>query len=186
MTRHPDLLKRSRSGLLVIDVQEKFEPVIPDMDRISAQIVKMIQAFQLFQQPVWITEQYPAGLGNTLAPILELMEEGYQRMEKQSFSVCSIPDFVRNLRTAKIIDMVLCGIETHVCVWQSAMDLKHEGFHVTVVRDAVSSRHEPDRDTAFQRMRDEGIHVTTTEACLFELLENAEDPLFKPVQKLIK
>ena len=149
-------------------------------------IVHLIQAFQLFKQPVWITEQNPAGLGNTLPPILELMGEGYQRLEKQSFSVCGIPDFVRNLRTAKMTYLVLCGIETHVCVWQSAMDLKHEGFHVTVIRDAVSSRHELARDTAFQRMRDEGIHVTTTEALLFELLENAEDSLFKPIQKLIK
>ena len=186
MGSHPDLLKRTRSGLLVIDVQEKFAPVIPDIDRVILQIVKLIRAFQLFEQPIWMTEQYPAGLGSIMAPILEPMGEGVERIEKMSFSVCGVPDFVRKMRAAKKTDLILCGIETHVCVWQSAMDLMHEGFHVAVVKDAVSSRHALDRDTAFERMRDAGIHLTTTEILLFELLENAEDPLFKPIQALIK
>jgi nicotinamidase-related amidase len=186
MSRHPDLLKRTRSGLLVIDVQEKFAPVIPDIDGITLQIVKLIRAFQLFEQPIWITEQYPAGLGSTMAPILELMQKGFKRIEKLSFSVCGVPDFIRTLRTAKKTDLILCGIEAHVCVWQSALDLMHEGFHVTVVKDAVSSRHALDRDTAFERMRIADIHLTTTETLLFELLENADDPLFKPIQSLIK
>ncbi|MBN1782501.1 hydrolase [bacterium] len=185
MSRHPDLLHVQRCGLIVIDIQEKFVPVISDAEEIIRNTIRLIEAFRLFERPVLLTEQYPKGLGATVKPVLEKTGE-YEPLQKTSFSCLGISGFAQKLRSGKVHQAVVCGIETHVCVWQTVMDLLCEGFHVTVVRNAVSSRHAIDRDTAIERMIRAGIHVSTLETVLFEMLETAEHPSFRPVQALIK
>jgi len=186
MARHANLLKRSRCGLLVVDMQEKFIPVISGMDKVIANTVLLIKAFHELERPVLVTEQYPEGLGKTCEPVREALGTETESLTKLSFSCCEIEGFGQRLRTQNIHQVLLCGVESHVCIWQTAMDLLWDGFHVSVVKNAVSSRNETDRDTAFKRMTYAGIHLTTTEMALFELLERSDDPAFKSIQAYIK
>ena len=185
MSRHPLLLDRGRSGLLVVDIQEKILAVMADPERVVENTIKLIQGCTILEVPVFVTEQYPDGLGQTVAPVKEAVGEVEMR-GKLSFSCCGIEGLSRSLRSQKVEQVVVCGIESHVCVWQTAMDLIHEDFLVYVVRDAVSSRKEVDCETALDRMAFHGIGVTTTEMVLFELLEKAGTEAFKQVAKLIK
>ena len=185
MSRHPVLLDRKRAGLLVVDIQEKILAVMSDPERVVENSVKLIKGFQILACPVFVTEQYPKGMGKTVDPIKELLE-GIAIPDKLTFSCCGIEDLTRAFRSKKVDQLVLCGIESHVCVWQTAMDLIHEGFLVVVVRDAVCSRKEVDYETAIRRMASEGIREATTEMVLFELLERAGTDEFKKVAKLIR
>lgn len=185
MSRHPMLLEKKRTGLLVIDIQEKILAVMDQPERVVENTVKLIKGFKILQLPIFVTEQYPQGLGETVAPIKEVLGE-VEIKEKLSFSCCGIEGFTRSLRSQKIDQVVLCGIENHVCIWQTAMDLVHEDFVVAVVRDGVSSRNTIDCEAALNRMIYQGINVTTTEMVFFELLREAGTDEFKEVAELIK
>lgn len=185
MFRHPVLLDRKRCGLLIVDIQEKLLPVMAAPDRVVENSVKLIEGFQILDAPVFVTEQYPKGIGPTAAPVKQVLGKTQIR-EKTTFSCCGIPDLVQTMRRKKIDQVVVCGIESHVCVWQTTMDLLHAGVSAYVVRDAVSSRNPEDMDTAIKRMQSSGAHVTTTEMVLFELLERAGTEEFKKIMKRIK
>lgn len=185
MKRNPELLDRNRATLLVVDIQEKILSVMTNPEEVVAESVKLIKGFQLLDCPIFITEQYPKGLGPTVKEVKDAIgETGIP--EKMTFSCCGAPDLLTQIRQAKRDQIILCGIETHVCVWQTAMDLLINRFSVTVVRDAVSSRKESDYKTALTRMRMKGISVSSTEMVLFELLQSAEAEAFKDISKLIK
>lgn len=185
MSRHPVLLDRKRAGLLVVDIQEKMLAVMAEPERVVENSVKLIKGFKILACPIFVTEQYPDGIGKTVDPIAKVLED-IEIPDKLSFSCCGIEGLTHSFRSKKIDQVVLCGIESHVCVWQTAMDLLHEEFSVVVARDAISSRKEIDCETTLRRMTAQGIHVATTEMVLFELLEKAGTDEFKKLSKLIK
>lgn len=180
--RSRDLLARDDSRVLLVDVQEKFVPTIPDVERLIANCRKVLRGAQILGVPISATEQYPRGLGTTVAPLAELVGP---RIEKLRFSSAECLDWV----TADKEDrskVVVVGIETHVCIQQTALDLLAAGFNVYVPADAVASRRPFDRDIALQRLRDAGATITTTESVLFEWCETAAAAEFKQISELVK
>jgi nicotinamidase-related amidase len=183
--RHARILNRERAALLVVDVQERLWPVMRERQRLVDRIVIMIKACDLLKIPVFITEQYPKGLGVTISPIKETLR-GKEPLVKMTFSCCGLTQLPKALEEKGIERVVVVGIESHVCVLQTALDLLARGFQVHIPRDAISSRYEEDERTALQRMAREGVVITTVEMVLFELLRTAEAPEFKQVSQLIK
>ncbi|HEY7891698.1 MAG TPA: isochorismatase family protein [Solirubrobacteraceae bacterium] len=172
------LLQRERAGLLVIDVQEAFRSYA-SFTRVAAATAKLLAAARILGVPRLISEQYPQGLGHTVP---EVGLESEPRIEKTVFSAARADGF----DLAQRDQVIVCGIETHVCVSQTVHDLLSSGVEVHVPADAVGSRHQADSDHALERLQRAGATVTTVESVLFELLERAGTPEFKAVQGLIK
>lgn len=185
MNRHPELLDRNKAALIVIDIQERVLNVMPDREGLLKAVRTLISGCKQLQVPVFCTEQYPKGLGPTEAGIAALLDQD-AAIEKIRFSACCEPELMRGLQEKGIQQTVLVGIESHVCVLQTAFDLKNLGYQVHVVRDGVASRKASDRDTALRRMMASGIIVTNVESALFEMTEVAGSPEFKEISKLVK
>jgi nicotinamidase-related amidase len=171
------LLNRSRATLVVVDVQEGFRPYA-SFAGVAEACAKLVQAARILDVPRVVSEQYPKGLGHT-APEVGL--EGERPIEKSVFSAARAEGFDLDGRDQALV----CGIETHVCVSQTVLDLLERGVEVQIPADAVGSRHEIDYARGLERLERAGAVVTTVEAALFELLERAGTPEFKAVQKLI-
>jgi len=171
------LLRRSRSALVVVDVQEGFR-AYDVFAPVAAACAKLVAAARILELPALVSEQYPKGLGPT-APEVGLRDE--PRIEKTEFSAVRAEGF--DLGSAE--QVIVCGIEAHVCVSQTVHDLLDRGLDVHVPADAVGSRHRIDYERGLERMERAGAVVGTVEASLFELLERAGTPEFKAVQKLI-
>src|SRR3954454_2351672 len=170
-------------ALLVVDVQDKLLRAIPDRDALIANTLRLVKAAQILHMPVWATEQYPQGLGPTVAPIAELVP---QRPAKTTFHCCAVPQLLEQLYGRRIRHVTLAGIEAHVCVAQTALELLGLGFHVQIPADAVGSRHKMDWEFALRRLEHAGAVISTTEAVLFEWVETADHPEFKAFSQLIK
>jgi nicotinamidase-related amidase len=171
------LLERSRAGLIVVDVQEAFRSY-DSFAGVAESCAKLLQGARLLGLPRVVSEQYPKGLGRT-APEVGLEDE--HPIEKTVFSAARAQGF--DLGGAE--QAIVCGIETHVCVSQTVHDLLAQGIEVHVPADAVGSRHPLDYERGLERLERAGAVVSTVEAALFELLERADAPEFKAVQKLI-
>lgn len=185
MFRHPTMLSRVKTGLLIIDMQEKFAPAIPGFDKLVANIGMLVQTFQMFKMPIIVTEQYPKGLGNTVTSIrkhFKLLEV----IEKNEFACTRVPSFWSSIRTLDISTLLVTGVETHVCVSQTVLELIQHGLSTHVAVDAVSSRFELDHDLALRKMEKAGAIMGSTEMYMFELLEKAGTESFKVVSSLIK
>ena len=183
--RHPHILQRKQTALLVIDVQEKINAVMLDREFLLNNIVKLIRGCGVLGVPVFFTEQYPKGLGPTEQPVLEALGDR-KPLQKMTFSCCGATEFLPLLKKKSIKQVMLTGIEAHVCVQQTALDLLAHGFQVHVIRDAVSSRRTTDAEAALARLQSAGAIVNTSEAALFELLERAGTPQFKEISRLVK
>lgn len=183
--RHPDLLRKDDTLLVIVDIQTKLLKVIFEKERLVSNCRKLIQAAKLLGIPLVMTEQYPKGMGSTDPQILETLEN-IGAIEKVSFSCCGIDDFNQKIASFGKKQIVVIGIEAHVCVLQTVHDLLHQRFFVYVPYDAVSSRREDDYKNALDRMRQAGAVIGSVESCVFELLEKAGTPIFKEVSKLIK
>lgn len=183
MIPHPETLARARAMLLVIDVQERINGVMADQGHVS-RLETLVDAFRALDLPVIATEQYPKGLGPTLPSLLERLPS--PPLEKATFSCMREPEVAAALEAARARQVVVAGIETHVCVTQTALDLLHAGFQVQVPHDAVNSRRGRDREWALRRMAAAGAVITSTESALFELLERCGTGDFKTVSKLVK
>ena len=171
------LLNRDRTALVVVDVQEGFRPYA-SFAGVAEACAKLVRAARILDVPRVVSEQYPKGLGHT-APEVGL--EGEMPLEKSVFSAARAEGFDLAGRDQALV----CGIETHVCVSQTVLDLLERGVEVQVPADAVGSRHGIDYERGLERLERAGAVVTTVEAALFELLERAGTPEFKAVQKLI-
>ncbi len=171
------LLKRDEAVLVVVDVQEGFRSYA-SFDAVASACSKLVRAGRILDVPRIVSEQYPKGLGHT-APEVGLEDE--PRIEKTVFSAARADGFDLGGRTQAIV----CGIETHVCVSQTALDLLGRGIEVHIPADAVGSRHALDYERGLERLERAGATVSTVESVLFELLERAGTPEFKEVQKLI-
>lgn len=176
---------RARSGLLVVDFQERLVPAIHHGAAVVAEAARLIAAARALEVPVLATEQYPRGLGRTVPELAEALD-GVCPREKTVFSACGAEGLVAELEERSIEDVVLCGIETHVCVCQTALDLLDQGRRVFVAADAVSSRTAANREIGLDRMRCAGAIVVSTEMVIFEWLERAGTEEFKQVLSLVK
>ena len=183
LTRSPELMNRDDSALLVVDVQAKLLPFIARHERLVWNIRRLIDGAQVLGVPVAATEQYPQGLGGT-AP--ELAQRLAAIPSKLAFSCGECGEIFSAWRDKGIWKVLVCGIETHVCVGQTVHDLLGEGFRVYVAADAVAARGQLDHDIALRRMDSSGATLTTTEAALFEWCEVAGTPEFKQISQLVK
>jgi nicotinamidase-related amidase len=171
------------TALLVIDVQDKLMVKIPRADMLVRNIAFLIDAARLVGVPVQATEQYPRGLGSTVAELARRLPE---RPDKVAFSCCAVPGLAEGFRQAGRPKVVLAGIESHVCVQQTALDLLAQDFRVYLPVDAVTSRYAVDHDYALRRLEKAGAILTTSETCVFEWLGGANHPAFKDVSRLIQ
>jgi nicotinamidase-related amidase len=180
---HPSLMSAADTGLLVIDVQEKLVPKIHAADSVIRNTAFLIDAARALAMPVQATEQYPKGLGATIPELAERLPD---RPDKTAFSSCAVKSIVENFRRAARPKIVLAGIETHVCVLHTALDLLADGFQVYIPVDAVGSRFVIDHEMALRRLERLGAVLTTTETCFFEWIGGAGHPQFKTISKLVQ
>jgi nicotinamidase-related amidase len=178
-------IEPSKSALLVIDFQERIYPAIHEHEKLSQNVPILIEGMKLLNVPVFVTEQYVKGLGPTVPGIAQCLE-GIERIEKSAFSCCDEPRFNLALASSGCDYVIVCGIESHVCVLQTVIDLKQHGYHPVVVTDCVSSRKVSDKQIALERMKQEGVILTTYEAILFELLRYSGGEVFKSISRLVK
>lgn len=183
ISRSPELMSRSDSALLVVDVQEKLVPAIHASRRVVWNVRRLIDGAKLLGLPVVASEQYPQGLGPTVAELASRLED---RPAKLSFSCRELPELFAGLRQRNIEKLLVCGIETHVCIQQTVLDLLADGWRVYVAADAVGSRYELDHRTALRRLECSGAVLTTTEAALFEWCQVAGTPEFKQISRLVR
>jgi nicotinamidase-related amidase len=176
-------LTGKHGALLVVDVQDKLLELIPERDRVVANTVGLVQGARALGLPVWATEQYPRGLGPSTAAIAELVPE---RSAKTTFHCCAVPQLLEQLYGRNIRHVTVAGIEAHVCVSQTALELLDLGFRVQVPADAVASRRKIDWEFALRRLEHAGAVVSTMESVLFEWTERSDRPEFKAISELIK
>jgi nicotinamidase-related amidase len=184
--QHENTLDARRTALAVIDVQESFRPHIPDFAEVAARCALVAHAARLLGVPVVVTEQYPKGLGRTAAEIRAVLPEDFEPVEKTAFSSCGASAFVARLEEAGARQILLCGIEAHVCVNQTAHDLLARGHQVHVLADCVSSRAARNRQAGLDKMMRSGALPSSAELALFELMRDARHEQFKAIQKLVK
>ena len=181
--RSPEMMSSNDTALIVVDVQEKLMPLVPGGSRIVWNIGRLLDAAEILGVGCFGTEQYPKGLGATVDPLRSRLAEMH---EKLAFSAAACRSLVEQLEGREIIRVLLVGIETHVCVQQTALDLLAAGFRVYVAADAVGSRFAHDYEFASRRMETSGVVLTTTEAAMFEWCEVAGTPEFKKVSGLVR
>ncbi len=180
---HLERLTAREGGLLVVDVQEKLVDRMKYGPLMIANTARLIRAARALAVPVWATEQYPKGLGPTVPELAELVPE---RPSKTAFSCCDVPELVEQLHGRGIRHVTLAGIETHVCIAQTALELMKMGFLVQVPADAVASRGTVDWEFALRRLERAGAVISTTEAVLFEWVGCSDHPGFKAISALVK
>ena len=185
MTKPSLRIAREKAGLVVVDIQERLLPAMFEKERMAQNAARLARGAAVLNVPVVATEQYRKGLGATV-PEVALAIAGFAPMEKLDFSACGAPGFAAALRGKGVSDVILCGIEAHVCVTQTCLDLLDDGFRVFVVTDAVSSRTVENYRAGLDRMRDAGAAVLSTEMALFELLGRAGTDEFKRILTLVK
>lgn len=173
------LLNSNHACLVVMDVQEKLIPFIHDSSRLIANCRWLMQVAQQMNIPILISEQYPKGLGLTVKELRDLVIHKKYFMEKLHFSCAEDNKCLAKIRALKRNQIVLIGIETHICILQTALGLKEKGYDVFVVADAVSNRDPFDAELAFERMRALGIHIISKEMALFEWMHQAGTEIFK-------
>ena len=178
------LLDRNRAQLGVIDVQERLMPAIHEGTRVVENAIRLITAARRLSIPVWASEQYPKGLGHSVPEIAEVVADN-ELFTKTAFSCARDADLSAHVESLRRRQIVLCGVESHVCVLQSALGYREQGYDVFVVIDAVSSRAPSSMDAAAARLRETGVELVTVEMVLFEWIADATDPAFRDLRGLI-
>jgi nicotinamidase-related amidase len=179
-------LSREHAALVVIDMQEAFRPVIPDFGEVATRIAKAVQGLRLLEVPVIVTEQYPRGLKHTAEEILPHLSAEPKVIEKICFSSCGVDEFQSELISRNIRQAIVCGIEAHICVTQTVLDLLARGTEVHLLVDCITSRKRESKEVALARLTQAGAVQSNLEMALFEMMRTADSPQFKAVQSLIK
>lgn len=184
----PALCRQDDSQVVVIDVQERLSAAMPPESRrtVLRNIGSLLQAAKLLEVPVVVTEQYPKGLGPTESTVRMDLSPRAQLFHKTAFSCCRAEGFNEELADAQRRQVIVTGMEAHVCVLQTALELLAQGYEVHVVEDAVCSRDPRNHANAMQRLRQAGVIVTNTESVLFEWMRDAQHPHFKIISGLLK
>lgn len=170
---------------LVIDIQERLLPHISGHEMLLKNVRILVEGLNALEVPIMVTEQYRKGLGETVPVIQEALGH-FEPTEKMSFSCCDDPQFILRLNNMAKKNVIVCGIESHVCVLQTAIDLLESGFLPVVVEDCISSRKPLDKEIAVRRMSREGAIITSYESILFELARISGTDTFKAISKLVK
>jgi len=179
-------LSRESAALAIIDMQEAFRLVIPDFGDVASRIAKAVEGAGLLEVPVIVTEQYPKGLKHTAKEILARLPDELTAIEKSCFSSCGAEDFLAQLKSRNIKQVLVCGIEAHICVLQTSLDLLASGFEVYLLVDCITSRAPENKLAALARLEQAGTVPCTLEMALFEMMRTADSPQFKAIQNLIK
>lgn len=178
-------IDRNQCAGLIIDIQERLFPHMDQKDEVLRKCLILMEGLKILDIPIYITEQYPRGLGPTLDAVSDTLDV-LPAIEKTAFSCCDEPEFLKSLEKSDRNTLIICGIEAHVCVMQTAIDLLESGNKVVVVEDCVSSRNPDDKRVAVQRMRSEGAVIATCESILFELTRKSGTEEFKAISRLVK
>lgn len=178
-------IKKDFSIGLIIDFQERLYPHIYQNELIASNTAKLIEGLKIIGVPILVTTQYVKGLGDTIS-IIKSSLQSYDPIEKVSFSCCGNNHFLQRLNQLGKKFVIIAGIETHVCVLQTGLDLLEHQYQPVIVEDCVSSRRENDKYVAIRRLEKEGAIITTYESILFELLETSGTEIFKSISKIVK
>ncbi|MEG0291595.1 MAG: hydrolase [Anaerovoracaceae bacterium] len=179
------VVDREDTIAIMIDMQEKLLPVMQNAKKIEETAIKLTKGLKLLEIPILVTQQYTKGIGETKAEIAEVLGE-FTPIEKDTFSAMKTDEFVAELEVYDQTTAVVFGIEAHICLVQTVMDLLKNGYDVFVVADACSSRSQMDYETSLRRMAQAGAFITTYESVLYELMETSNDPEFKKISKIVK
>ncbi|WXG39321.1 MAG: hydrolase [Candidatus Freyarchaeum deiterrae] len=179
------LLTSENASLLIIDVQEKLFAVMQDQEKFAGNILKLIDFAKIVKLPIILTEQYPKGLGRTIKQIKDKIPEVVP-IEKTAFNCFGAEGFKELLQKNKITTLIIAGIESHVCVNQTALDAMDKSIKACVISDAISSRTKENWQVGLERMRDNGAIISSTEMLIYELLRDAKNKEFKEAQPLLK
>jgi nicotinamidase-related amidase len=181
-------LRRDQAVLLIIDVQEKLMPVIADADHVTRNIVRLVEGMAILGVPVLATEQYVRGLGSTVEPVRSALAtaKAPDPIEKMCFSAHGCADFLTALEASGRRHVIVAGVETHVCVYQTVSDLLAAGYQVTLAADALSSRTAANKEIAIRRMTSDGGHLSSTEMIMFELTVASGTDEFRAIARLVK
>ncbi len=169
----------------LVDVQDKLYPHVTNKDEIEKNLITLVKGLKVHNIPFIVNEQYKKGIGETIPSLKELVED-YPHFEKTTFSCCKNEPTMEAIKNAGKKYVIVAGIETHVCVLQTCIDLLEAGFTPVLVTDCVTSRKQKDTDMAIQRLIQAGVVPTTYESLLFELTVNAKNPVFKEISSLVK
>lgn len=179
------MLELKQCGLLIVDMQGKLARLMHNSDAVIANIVKLIQASRVLSLPVIALEQYPRGLGETV-PELRTLLAPEEILPKTHFGACGAPEFITALADSGRQQWLVCGIESHVCVYQTVSGMLARGLAVEVVSDAVASREATNIPLALAKMQRRGAELTSVEMCLFELMQDCKSDAFKAMLPLLK
>lgn len=182
------MLSSNSTTLIMIDVQDKLTNMLPEVNaqNVSKKALSIIKSADILNIKTIITEQYPKGLGATIEPIREYLGKKYTPFEKTSFSIVKDEKIFNEIKSSNNKQIVLFGIEAHICVFQSALELKEMGYDVYVVSDISYSRDDIEKELALKTLRHNGIQTVSLEMVLFMWLEGAKHPNFKEIQAFIK
>ena len=178
-----DKLSPTVNALLIIDVQEKIIRPIFNKDLIIKNVKKLLNAYQILEENIFLSEQNPLKLGGTIPELLP--KAGFRKIEKMEFSLAKIEEFAKELKNKKVTNLIVCGIETHICIQQTVLDCLKKGFEVFLISDSMGSRNRVDHEIALQRMNQKGAILTTTESIIFELCKTADRKEFKEIRNII-
>lgn len=179
-------LRAEEAALVVVDMQDGLRPIIPEFDATAARIGKLLEAARLLHIPSIFTEQYPKGLKHTVASLGAHVVHAKAVVSKTSFSCWGADEFQQTLRETRRRQAVVCGVETHICVMQTTLDLLDQGYDVFVVADGCASRSDINKQAGLDRMREAGATICTFEMTLFEWLGGSMCPQFKAIQNLVR
>ena len=179
------MLSRDHTALVLIDIQGKLASLMHEREALYRQLQILLQGAQILKLPILWLEQYPKGLGPTIPEVADLLSD-QEPLAKTCFSACGLSAFQTQLRQSGRRQILLAGIESHICVYQTARDLLDSGYQVEVVADAVSSRTAENKELGLQKMASAGAQITAVEMCLFELLQAAGTAEFKQIAALVK
>jgi nicotinamidase-related amidase len=184
--QHQNSLVLEQSALLIIDMQEAFRASIPDFDQITLRSIIAVEGAKILNLPVFITEQYPKGLGHTVSEIAAALPPQVEVVEKTTFSSCGASAFMNQLEHAGTRQVIVAGIEAHICVNQTVHDLLAQDIQVHFLIDAISARKQSDKQAAFRKLEISGALPSSVELALFELMRDAKHEQFKRIQGLVK
>lgn len=179
------MFSRKNALLLAIDIQERLLPQIHESSHLVNKALILVESCKILNLPILVTEQYPEGIGPTVAALAPALDQ-CRKIGKRTFSCCREPSFMKALKATGKNQVIITGIETHVCVFQTAADLLQNGYAVQVTADAVGSRTTFNKEIGLARMRALGVEITSVESAVFELLETSACPEFKQILRYLK
>ncbi|EGR1757748.1 TPA: isochorismatase family protein [Vibrio parahaemolyticus] len=181
-----EMLSKGNTGLIVVDVQGKLATLMHESDALIENITKLVKGAKALDLPILWLEQNPERLGPTAEPIREVLESKHLPITKYTFDGCKEATFKVAVENAKVDTWLVCGIESHICVYQTAVSLRQSGYRVELVTDCVSSRTAANKALALAKLTANGVVLTGLEMCLYEMVEDCRAPEFKEILALIK